>query len=124
MTRTSSSAPLEVWKFGGASLADAAAIHRAASLIASHSGPLVIVASALAGITDLLLGGAQRAAAGAVHESAANAATILQRHRQAVKAREAGCDRASDKSAGTNAAPAAAGDCGSPATSARSPGPP
>ena len=52
--------PLEVWKFGGASLADAAAIRRAAALIASHKGPLVVVASALGGITDLLLGGARR----------------------------------------------------------------
>ena len=50
---------LEVWKFGGASLADAAAIQRAAKLIAAHDGPLVVVASALAGITDLLISGAR-----------------------------------------------------------------
>ena len=37
---------LEVWKFGGASLADAAAIRRAVSLIADHRGRLVVVASA------------------------------------------------------------------------------
>jgi bifunctional aspartokinase / homoserine dehydrogenase 1 len=78
--------PLQVWKFGGASLADAAAIDRAAALIASHDGPLVVVASALAGITDLLLGGAQEAAAGTADAGAARAATFLQRHRQAVKA--------------------------------------
>src|SRR4051812_33661916 len=77
---------LQVWKFGGASLADAAAIDRAAALIASHDGPLVVVASALAGITDLLLGGAQEAAAGGADSGAARAATFLQRHRQAVKA--------------------------------------
>src|SRR5436190_15677587 len=76
--------PLEVWKFGGASLADAAAIDRAAALIASHDGPLVVVASALAGITDLLLGGAQRAAS--ANEGAAQASAFLQRHRHAVKA--------------------------------------
>jgi aspartokinase/homoserine dehydrogenase 1 len=76
--------PLEVWKFGGASLADAAAIDRAAALIASHDGPLVVVASALAGITDLLMGGAQRAAAD--NAAAAPATAFLQRHRQAVKA--------------------------------------
>ena len=35
--------PLEVWKFGGASLADAPAIQRAAGLIAAHRGPLVVV---------------------------------------------------------------------------------
>ena len=56
--------PLEVWKFGGASLADSGAIQRAAALIAGHEGPLIVVASALGGITDLLIGGAQRAAAG------------------------------------------------------------
>ena len=57
-------ASLEVWKFGGASLADAAAIARAASLIAAHRGPLLVVASALRGVTDLLLDGARRSAAG------------------------------------------------------------
>lgn len=80
-----STAALEVWKFGGASLADAVAIERAAALIKSHSGPLVIVASALAGMTDLLLGGAQRAAGGAATEASTQASTFLQRHRQAVK---------------------------------------
>lgn len=77
--------PLEVWKFGGASLADADAIQRAAALIADHDGPLVVVASALAGITDLLIDGAQRAAAGAARDAASRASTFLQRHRQAVK---------------------------------------
>src|SRR5262245_54014407 len=57
-------ASLEVWKFGGASLADAPAIERAASLVAGRRGPLVVVASALAGVTDLLLDGARRSAAG------------------------------------------------------------
>lgn len=77
---------LEVWKFGGASLADAGAIQRAAALIAGHAGPLVVVASALGGITDLLLGGAHRAAEGKRDEAAGLASTFLKRHRQAVKA--------------------------------------
>jgi aspartokinase/homoserine dehydrogenase 1 len=77
--------PLEVWKFGGASLADAAAIHRAAALIAAHEGPLVVVASALGGITDLLLGGARGAAARDGDNPAALASTFLRRHRQAIK---------------------------------------
>jgi aspartokinase/homoserine dehydrogenase 1 len=76
---------LEVWKFGGASLADAGAIQRAAALIAEHKGPLIVVASALGGITDLLIGGAQRAAAGSADETASRASVFLQRHRQAVK---------------------------------------
>ena len=48
-------AGLEIWKFGGAALADARAIQRAADRIVEHDGPLVVVASALAGVTDLLL---------------------------------------------------------------------
>ena len=54
----------EVWKFGGASLADVAAIERAVDLIRRHQGPLVIVASALGGVTDLLLEGAAAATSG------------------------------------------------------------
>jgi aspartokinase/homoserine dehydrogenase 1 len=76
---------LEVWKFGGASLADANAIRRAASIIASHGGPLVVVASALGGITDLLLGGAHRAAAKSGDDPAGVASAFLRRHRQAAK---------------------------------------
>src|SRR5262245_58146493 len=75
-----SSAPA-VWKFGGASLADAAAIRKAATLIGNHTGPLVVVASALAGVTDLLLDGAKPAAAGDANAAARVAATFLTRHR-------------------------------------------
>ncbi|MBY0496796.1 MAG: aspartate kinase [Cyanobacteria bacterium] len=46
---------VQVWKFGGAALADARAIQKAVERIAGHDGPLVVVASALAGVTDLLL---------------------------------------------------------------------
>ncbi|HET6399043.1 MAG TPA: aspartate kinase [Candidatus Thermoplasmatota archaeon] len=44
-----------VLKFGGAGLRDGAAIRHAASLVASHPGPRLAVASALEGVTDLLL---------------------------------------------------------------------
>ncbi len=74
--------PLEVWKFGGASLADAAAIRKAAELAAGHPGPLVIVASALAGVTDLLLGGAQAAVTGDTRQASRVAAAFLMRHRK------------------------------------------
>jgi aspartokinase/homoserine dehydrogenase 1 len=74
----------EVWKFGGASLADATAIKKAAALIAGHPGRLLIVASALAGVTDLLLEGAGQAAAGNVDEARRIAAAFLRRHRQVV----------------------------------------
>jgi aspartokinase/homoserine dehydrogenase 1 len=71
---------VEVWKFGGASLADAAAVRRAVALVAGHAGPLVVVASALGGVTDLLLDGARRAAAGDAAAGAEAAAAFLRRH--------------------------------------------
>ncbi|HSD26343.1 MAG TPA: hypothetical protein VLL75_03520, partial [Vicinamibacteria bacterium] len=72
---------LEVWKFGGASLADAAAVRHAVSLVRAHRGPLVVVVSALAGVTDLLLDGARRSVAGEPAAASAAAATFLRRHR-------------------------------------------
>jgi len=78
--------PLEVWKFGGASLASADQIQKAAALIAKHQGPLVVVPSALAGITDLLLEGAAHALAGRRTEVSKAAATFLRRHREVVRA--------------------------------------
>ncbi len=72
---------LEVWKFGGASLADAAAVRHAVSLVRAHRGPLVVVVSALAGVTDHLLDGARRAATGETEAAAAAAASFLRRHR-------------------------------------------
>src|SRR5690606_11298048 len=45
---------LQVHKFGGASLADAASVRHAASIIAGHKGPRLVVASAMAGVTDAL----------------------------------------------------------------------
>jgi aspartokinase/homoserine dehydrogenase 1 len=79
-------APLQIWKFGGASLADATAIRRAAHLIAGHAGPLVVVASALAGITDLLLAGAREAAAGRRPAARDAAAEFLAHHRRVITA--------------------------------------
>ena len=72
---------LEVWKFGGASLADAEAVRHAVGLVRAHRGPLVVVVSALSGITDALLRGAERAAAGEAGAAAAAAAEFLRRHR-------------------------------------------
>jgi bifunctional aspartokinase / homoserine dehydrogenase 1 len=76
----------EIWKFGGASLMDAGAIQRAVTLITASPGPLVVVASALGGITDLLLEGATAAVSGQPGHSARVAATFLRRHREIVKA--------------------------------------
>ena len=72
---------LEVWKFGGASLADAQAVRHAIALIRAHRGPLVVVVSALAGVTDALLDGARRAVAGDREAASTAAASFLRRHR-------------------------------------------
>ncbi|HJU42987.1 MAG TPA: aspartate kinase [Vicinamibacterales bacterium] len=76
---------IEVWKFGGASLADGKAIVRAAAQIAGHRGPLVVVASALAGVTDLLLQGATDAAFGRAPQAARAAATFREKHERALR---------------------------------------
>ena len=46
----------EVHKFGGASLADAPALRHAIQIVArTRSAPVVVVVSAMAGVTDALL---------------------------------------------------------------------
>jgi aspartokinase/homoserine dehydrogenase 1 len=82
--RPSSALPLAVWKFGGASLADAAAIGRAAALIDAHPGPLVVVCSAMAGVTDQLLEGARLAVEGEERAAARVVDRLLARHRKVV----------------------------------------
>src|SRR5260221_12083233 len=62
--RKSKATALEVHKFGGASLADAAAYRHAAQIVKGRGAPCVVVVSAPAGVTDALLGLARRAAAG------------------------------------------------------------
>jgi bifunctional aspartokinase / homoserine dehydrogenase 1 len=79
--RSHSPARLEVWKFGGASLADAAAVRHAVALVRAHRGPLLVVVSALAGVTDALLEGARRSVGGRPEAASAAAAGFLRRHR-------------------------------------------
>jgi len=76
---------LEVWKFGGASLADTTAIEKTMGLIRGHDGPLVVVVSAFAGITDLLLQGAEAASSGRNAEAGRVAAEFLRRHRDVAR---------------------------------------
>jgi aspartokinase/homoserine dehydrogenase 1 len=57
-------AVIEVHKFGGASLSDAPAFRRAVQIIKGRAAPRVVVVSAPAGVTDLLLSLAERATAG------------------------------------------------------------
>src|SRR5712671_6366148 len=53
----------QVHKFGGASLATAEAMAHAVSIVLAHrSAPIVVVVSALAGVTDALLDVASNAA--------------------------------------------------------------
>jgi aspartokinase/homoserine dehydrogenase 1 len=77
---------VEVWKFGGASLAGPAEIEKAIGLISSHSGPLVVAASAFSGVTDLLLEGANHAVSGRPAAASKAAAVLLKRHRDVIKA--------------------------------------
>jgi aspartokinase/homoserine dehydrogenase 1 len=81
-----SSNGLEVWKFGGASLADAHALKRAVGLIRGHQGPLVVVASALAGVTDLLLDGAKGAVQGDIATADRSATALDKKHRAVIAA--------------------------------------
>lgn len=79
-------------------MADANAVKHAAALIAERSGRRVIVASAMAGVTDLLLSGAHRAALGDAKSFHAAAATLRKRHLTATRAilRDATLRRALD----------------------------
>jgi aspartokinase/homoserine dehydrogenase 1 len=78
--------PLEVWKFGGASVADVAAVRNVVALVRAHRGPLVVVVSALAGVTDALLDGARRAVEGNPAAATAVAASFRRRHRELAQA--------------------------------------
>jgi aspartokinase len=77
--------PLAVWKFGGASLADAPAIRKAADLIAAHNGPLVVVCL---GARRRHRPAARRSALsmeGQDRQAATVAAGLLVRHRKIVR---------------------------------------
>ena len=75
---------ITVHKFGGASLADADAVARAVAIAADQPAGAVLVVSALAGVTDALLDGAQRAAAGDDRALRTTAAQLRERHRAVV----------------------------------------
>lgn len=77
---------LHIHKFGGASLADATAVRHAASLIAAEKGRRLVVASAMAGVTDALLDGAVRSAQGDAEALVSTAASLRRRHLEAARA--------------------------------------
>ena len=85
--RARSARPPHIHKFGGASLADAAAIgHAVAIVLARRPDPLVVVVSAMSGVTDALLDGAARAARGDASHVRAVAAALRAQHATAARA--------------------------------------
>jgi len=76
-----------VHKFGGASLADSAAVRHAVNIIRRHrQEPTVVVVSAMAGTTDALLGVAQQAGAGESRTVASLIARLRSRHAEVARA--------------------------------------
>ena len=71
---------IQVHKFGGTSMGSASRIARAAALIAPRTSPCVVVASAMSGVTDTLLGAAARALAGDRAGAFAALEELLRRH--------------------------------------------
>src|SRR5260370_24166828 len=79
--------PPHIHKFGGASLANAAAIRQAVEIVLAHRpAPLVVVVSAIAGVTDALLDAAARAAQGDAGHLRAAAEALHAQHAAAARA--------------------------------------
>src|SRR5919109_4537958 len=82
-----SSRPPHIHKFGGASLADAAAIRHAVGIVqAQEPGALVVVVSAMSGVTDALLDSATRAARGDAGPVRTAAEALRAQHATAARA--------------------------------------
>lgn len=75
----------QVHKFGGASLADARAIRHAAELVAAAGPDAVVVASAMAGVTDELLAIADLARRGDERGALAGITGLRSRHAEAAR---------------------------------------
>lgn len=73
-------AALQVYKFGGAAVGTPDAIRAALTLVERVAPRVVVVASAMSGVTDLVLGAAQAAIRGDRSACAAAARTLEQRH--------------------------------------------
>src|SRR5687767_7809297 len=75
-----------VHKFGGASLADSAAVRHAVEIVRRHRPePTVVVVSAMAGTTDALLEVAQQAGAGESRTVASLIARLRSRHAEVAR---------------------------------------
>lgn len=76
----------EVHKFGGTSVGDAARMRSVASIIAdaAHDARVVVVASAMSGVTDALVHAAEAARQGRRDESVASLRACVERHDKAL----------------------------------------
>jgi aspartokinase/homoserine dehydrogenase 1 len=86
MVRSAKKPVIEVHKFGGASLADAAAYRHAAGIVKGRGAACVVVVSAPAGVTDGLLALATRAAAGQREGLEAGGEALRKRYREILAA--------------------------------------
>jgi aspartokinase/homoserine dehydrogenase 1 len=86
--RANSHRPLQVMKFGGSSVNDASCIERVAGIIkaAALSSDIVVVVSAMRGVTDLLIESATQSEAGNQQRVAAIFHELRQRHESAAAA--------------------------------------
>lgn len=76
---------ISVHKFGGAALANAQAIESVVALLARTNGMRVIVTSALAGVTDVLLSVARAASTGDLAIAQADARLLHERHLRVIE---------------------------------------
>ena len=77
--------PISVHKFGGAALANADAIRAVVNILSGTSGERVVVTSALAGVTDILLNIARAAAKGDLAAANAQTDALYERHMAVAK---------------------------------------
>ena len=80
--------PLQVMKFGGTSVGDASCIARVAQIVrdASRQGPVVVVVSAMSGVTNRLVAASSRAEAGNREQVAELFAALRKQHEIALSA--------------------------------------
>lgn len=79
--------PIQVMKFGGTSVGDAARIRSAVNIVAetSKQRTVVMVVSAMSGITNTLVAAAQKAVSGDEAAAEALAAVLAARHRETIE---------------------------------------
>ena len=80
--------PLRVMKFGGTSVGDAACIARAAEIVKSavSQGSVVVVVSAMSGVTNRLIDAAHHAEAGKAEFATQLVAELRSQHTKALQA--------------------------------------